>query len=207
MCGNGILEGNELCDTGSFRTDLDTCQEAMMSANYAGQVLCSSNCTIDTSGCAQRNFGTGGASYAGAPNGGSFGAGGYAGGAGMLGFPSTPADDCYARGGVPDPSSTQNCSFGVDATNACFARPNQEPCASKCGCSNCPNVYDRCERDGACWWLFACAEQNGCYSVSACEKPCSQFFAMSGGVSTSSAQLLDQTLACFATYNCPLKCQ
>jgi hypothetical protein len=78
VCGNGILEGDELCDISAFRSDVDTCQEAV-APSYSGKLLCSQYCTIDTSACSPRMVGAGGVSYGGAPNGGSFGyAGGYA---------------------------------------------------------------------------------------------------------------------------------
>jgi hypothetical protein len=207
VCGNGVVDGNELCDGRSFRADVDTCQEALM-APYSGQLYCSEYCTLDTSSC-YLSIPMGGApNGGGTPNGGYFGYGGRAGGGGMLGVPTSPAQACYMRGGVPDPSSFDGCSFGTDAVNACFAKPNRTTCADKCGCSNCPNAYDQCQSDGACMWTFGCTKLNSCYSVSACmQAGCASAITTAGGPNTPSAALLDQVLACFQGNNCPLNCQ
>jgi hypothetical protein len=204
-CGNGRLDANELCDGNSFRSDVDTCQEALMAPYFFGTLYCTPSCTLDTSGCYQSGGGV--PNIGGAPNGGSLGYGGRAGGGGMLGMPTSPAQACYMRGGVPDPSSGDGCSFGVDATNACFAKPNRTTCTDKCGCSICPNAYDQCLNDGACMWTFGCAKIMGCYSVSGClQAGCTDAITRAGGPGTPSAALLDQVLACFQSNNCPLSC-
>jgi hypothetical protein len=204
-CGNGRLDGSELCDGNSFRTDVDTCPEALMVPFSSGTLYCTPSCTIDTSGCYQSFGGT--PNVGGSPNGGYFGYAGRAGGGGMLGVPTSPAQACYMRGGVPDPASIDGCSFGVDATNACFNKPNRTTCADKCGCSSCPNTYDQCLSDGACMWTFGCAKVMGCYSVSSClQANCGNAIMTAGGPNTPSAALLDQVLACFQANNCPLNC-
>jgi hypothetical protein len=202
-CGNGIVEGEELCDGNSFRSDVDTCGEALM-APYYGQLYCTGSCTLDTSGCYQ-SFG-GRPPMGGAPNGGSFGYAGRAGGGGMLGLPTSPAQACYSRGGVPDPVNFNGCYFGVDATDVCNS--NHTTCSDKCGCSFCPSAYDQCKSDGACAWTFDCAKSLGCYSVSSCMRAgCSSIISLAGGPNTPSAALLDQVLACYQANNCLLPCQ
>jgi hypothetical protein len=202
MCGNGVIDGNELCDGSSFRSDVSSCGQALMGSYYYGSLRCTSNCTIDTSGCYQQGDG-GAPSFGGGPNGGVFGQGAMG---GIFGFPNTPANDCYANGGVPDPASG-NCLFGAAATNVCFSLPGGSSCVAKCGCSYCANLYAHCESDGACPWILSCAGQAKCSSLAVCmQAGCANIVDSAGGPKTVSASLADQVLSCFASNGCPPGC-
>jgi hypothetical protein len=202
-CGDGVVNDGEQCDGAAFRSGMSTCGEATAGAEPYGTLSCTPTCGIDFSGCMGRGTGGFPPGAGSAPVGGSFGIGG---GAGTMGFPPSPADDCYARGGVPDPMSSENCSFGADAVNACITKRPSTTCADKCGCSVCANQYDHCKTDGACFWMLTCAEAAPCYSVAACEGSCPDMIKSAGGPNTSSARLLDSLLACVSAGNCPLNC-
>lgn len=61
-CGDGIKNGDELCDRYDFGGE--TCQTATMSSSMTGSLHCTTSCTLDLTGCAYGNtggrFGTGG---------------------------------------------------------------------------------------------------------------------------------------------------
>jgi len=203
-CGNGVIDPGEQCDGNTFPLGLDTCSAATMGKSTSWALSCTGSCTLSFAGCF--TLGSGGrpqTGAGGAPIGGSFGQGGFA---GSMGFPSSPADACYARGGVPDSSSSENCSQGVDAANVCINKRAAITCIDKCACSVCASLYDHCMTDGACRWLIACAEQYQCYSVASCGAYCADLIKTAGGPGTSSAALLDSTLACLSGSNCPLSC-
>lgn len=49
-CGNGVAEGDELCDGKDLRSQ--TCTSATMGAMSGGTLACKTNCTFDVSACA-----------------------------------------------------------------------------------------------------------------------------------------------------------
>lgn len=202
-CGNGYLDPGEQCDGIAFAAGLDSCAAVTMGMYPAGTLKCTVSCTLSFEGCSSAGAG-GGPSFAGGGSiGGSFGQGGFG---GTMGFPSNPTDDCYAHGGVPDPTSSETCNLGADATNACIAKRSSTTCTDKCACSVCPSLYDHCMVDGACRWMFACAQQGACYSVASCEPKCPDMIKLAGGPNTPSAALMDSMLACLTSSNCPLSC-
>jgi len=209
-CGNGALDDGEQCDGVLFTSDVGSCSAATLGNLPFGTVACTTSCVVDVTGC----FGgssPGGPSTGGQPGippmmGGAVGIGGFGAVGGMFGMPSTPAT-CYAKGGVPDSTTSENCSFGSTATNTCLNKRSSGSCADKCGCVDCPSVYDHCMNDGACFWIFSCAQQAPCYSISSCEQAgCSNMIATAGGPGTPGAALADQVLGCFLSANCPLSC-
>jgi hypothetical protein len=48
-CGNGVAEGDELCDGKDLRSQ--TCNSATMGAMSGGTLACKANCTFDVGAC------------------------------------------------------------------------------------------------------------------------------------------------------------
>ena len=97
VCGNGIVESGELCDSSDFNGE--TCATATMYALQFGTLRCS-GCMLDTSGC--RSSGVGGTAGSGASGG--FGAtggmGATTGFGAMSGIGGSPTTG--GTGGTPD---------------------------------------------------------------------------------------------------------
>lgn len=83
LCGDGMVEGNEECDTSNFLGQ--TCATATRNARPFGLLRCTSACTLVVSGCAGYSTGTGGFGAGGFGAGGSPGMGAFTGAGGIFG--------------------------------------------------------------------------------------------------------------------------
>jgi hypothetical protein len=81
-------------------------------------------------------------------------------------------------------------------------------CTAPCGCKVCPDIYAACRADGGCSWILACAQQQGCASVSQCySTSCSSIINTSGGLMSLGSRLADPALACLAQSGCGVACR
>jgi hypothetical protein len=159
---------------------LGTCASQTMGARPSGTLTCASNCQVITAQC-----------YSGG-SAGSTGSGGFTG-----------------RGG--------NGSSGVTGTGGMTTTIDQcvntssvlsSDCQEACGCKLCPEEYAACRADGGCAWILACAEQQGCASVSQCmQTSCSSIINLAGGEMSSGAGHADPALACLAKSGCGVACR
>jgi hypothetical protein len=76
-------------------------------------------------------------------------------------------------------------------------------CEKSCACQRCTFEYARCIDDGACRFINACAELEGCRGVAACRPTnCGGIFPISGGINSLGAQLFDDYSTCMLQVGC-----